>query len=118
MAIKGFITSSTLVRWMGSGCHLFPFCFENVSQCNRALETTSYVRSGLGKRDVCTSLDSVKGSFVFFVVLACHLLVLDGFDQLLSFGNVHSLQAVQLSINLSGTQRFKPGKPLCNYVSL
>ena len=39
----------------------------------------------------------------FFVALACHLLVLDGFDQLLSIScTVHTLSSAQLSINLYG----------------
>ena len=50
---------------------------------------------------------------VFCVVLVCHLLVLDGFDQLLSFCTVHSLSSAAVNKSqqhrISGTPRIEPG---------
>ena len=46
------------------------------------------------------------GYIIFFVVLACHLLVLDGFDQLLNFLHFQLSLIVPLLINLSNIKMF------------
>ena len=81
----------------------------------RALEIRRLLAEG-EENDWSPPHSTGNPAFIVFCCMACHLPVLDGFDQLLSFfGIAHTLSCALQSINLSNVMKFwelpriKPG---------